>query len=80
MNSSPITHLNSPHTIQLTIAQLESIFEQLGLSGAQFSPHARAVIKLESYQLPSNAIAIPITNFNASIPTVQSILSSSIVY
>jgi hypothetical protein len=78
MNSLPAINFSSPNTIQLTIPQLTSIFEQLGLNGSTFAPYTQVAIQLESFQLSCNAIAIPITNFNAKPSNVQSIMSSAI--
>lgn len=78
MNSLPAINFSSPNKIQLTIPQLTSIFEQLGLHGSTFAPYTQVAIQLESFQLPSNTIGIPITTFNAKPSNVQSIMSSSI--
>ena len=75
MNSLPAINFSSPNVIQLTIAQLTSIFEQLQLHGATFAPHTQVAIQLEPFQLSCNAIAIPITSFNAVAPNIQSIMS-----
>ena len=77
MNSLPAINFSSPNVIQLTIPQLTSIFEQLQLHGATFAPHTQVAIQLEPFQLSQNAIAIPITSFNAVSPNIQSIMSCS---
>ena len=78
MNSLPAINFSSPNTIQLTVPQLTSIFEQLQMPGAVFAPYTQVAIQLEPFQLSCNAIAIPITSFNAVSPNIQSIMSCSL--
>jgi hypothetical protein len=65
------------NTIQLTVPQLISIFDQLGLPNTQFAPYVDVSLQLESFQLPSTEINVPLPNLNTQNLTVESIISSS---
>lgn len=78
MNPLPDINFNMPSTIQLTIPQLTSIFDQLRLFDAKFSPYTKVSIQLEPFQIPSNTIAIPITKFNSQPLNVESYMQSFI--
>lgn len=73
-------NLSTPTTVQLTIAQLNHIFDQLKLPGATFSPNTKVSLNLNAAQIASlgcSPITIPIPNYNFQSPTVQSIISST---
>lgn len=78
MNPVPDINLSSSGTtIQLTVPQIISIFEQAGYHGAQVAPHTQIFVQLEPSQLGTSFVAIPLPSLNYPSPTVEFIISAT---